>query len=296
MSNSDQIQRFLFDDTDIRGVLVGLQDSYQEVLSRHDYPIKIESLLGEMLAAVGLLSSTLKFEGRLSLMARGDGPVTMLMAESNHQQDLRAVARWQGDLPETADIVGILGQGQLAITIEPDKGNRYQGIVPLQKASLAQCLEDYFLQSEQLATRIFLAADGEAAAGMLLQALPSNDSHGSDEEMQESWDRITHLGSTLSCQELLMLTNDELLHRLYHEETVRLFDADDLRFACDCSRERSLKVLKTLATEELEEMLESQGSITMDCQFCNSRYRFDRTSIAEIQGVSGAVGPSESCH
>ncbi|MEH6627444.1 MAG: Hsp33 family molecular chaperone HslO [Motiliproteus sp.] len=295
MSNSDQIQRFLFDGTDVRGVLVGLQDSYQEALSRHDYPIQVESLVGEMLAAVGLLSSTLKFEGRLSLLARGEGPVSMLMAECNHQRDLRAVARWQGELPEAADINGMLGQGQLAITIEPKKGNRYQGIVPLEKNSLAQCLEDYFLQSEQLDTRIFLAADGERSAGMLLQALPGNDS-SSVEDAQESWRRITHLGSTLSCQELLMLTNDELLHRLYHEETVRLFGAEDLRFACDCSRERSLSVLKTLAVEELEDMLETQGSIVMDCQFCNSRYSFDRTSIAEIQGVSGAVGPSEGCH
>ncbi len=295
MSNSDQIQRFLFDSTDVRGVLVGLEKSYQEVLSRHEYPIKIKSLLGEMMAAVGLLSSTLKFDGRLSLLARGEGPVSMLMAECNHQKDLRAVARWQGELSEDAGINDLLGQGQLAITIEPEKGQRYQGIVPLQKASLAQCLEDYFLQSEQLATRITLAADGERGAGMLLQALPS--SEGTNvEDAQEVWDRITHLGATLSSQELLLLSNEELLHRLYHEENVRLFDGEGLQFSCDCSRERSLKALQTLAADELDEMLESQGSITMDCQFCNSCYKFDRTSIAEIKGVSGAVSPSEQCH
>ena len=146
MSNSDQIQRFLFEGTDLRGVLVGLEDSYQQVLSRHPYPVKVASLLGEMLAAIGLLSSTLKFEGRLSLLARGQGPVSMLMAECNHHRDLRAIARWQGDIPADADMHYLLGSGQLAITIEPEKGNRYQGIVPLEKPLLAQCLEDYFLQ------------------------------------------------------------------------------------------------------------------------------------------------------
>ena len=293
MSNSDQIQRFLFEDTDQRGVLVGLESSYQEVLSRHPYPIKVASLLGEMLAAIGLLSSTLKFEGRLSLLARGDGPVSMLMAECNHQRDLRAIARWDDPIADDAELQTLLGHGQLAITIEPDRGNRYQGIVPLEKPQLAQCLEEYFMQSEQLATQITLAADTEKAAGMLLQALPSDKD---SQILEENWDRITHLGSTLSSQELLTLDNSELLHRLYHQEDVRVFDAEELRFDCDCSRERSLTALKTLQKEELEEMLEKEGSITMDCQFCNNRYRFDRTSIAEIQGVSGAVEPSKSCH
>ncbi|OMH38963.1 Hsp33 family molecular chaperone HslO [Motiliproteus sp. MSK22-1] len=293
MSNSDQIQRFLFEDTDQRGVLVGLESCYQEVLSRHPYPVKVASLLGEMLAAIGLLSSTLKFEGRLSLLARGDGPVSMLMAECNHRRDLRAIARWQDPIADDAGLPTLLGNGQLAITIEPDRGNRYQGIVPLEKPQLAQCLEEYFMQSEQLATRITLAADTEKAAGLLLQALPSDKD---SQIVEENWDRITHLGSTLTSQELLTLDNSELLHRLYHQEDVRVFDAEELRFDCDCSRERSLTALKTLQSDELEEMLEKEGSITMDCQFCNNQYRFDRTSIAEIQGVSGAVEPSKSCH
>ena len=293
MSNSDQIQRFLFEGTDLRGVLVGLESSYAEVLSRHSYPVKVASLLGEMLAAIGLLSSTLKFEGRLSLLARGQGSVSMLMAECNHQRDLRAIARWQDDIADDADMRTLLGDGQLAITIEPERGNRYQGIVPLEKPHLSQCLEDYFMQSEQLATRIILAADNERAAGMLLQALPSEKSN---EEREEDWNRITHLGTTLSSQELLTLDNDDILHRLYHEEEVRLFEADELRFACDCSRERSLNALKTLQPDELQEMLSTDDEITIDCQFCNNQYRFDRTSIAEIQGVSGAVEPSTSCH
>ncbi len=293
MSNSDQIQRFIFEETDLRGVLVGLEQSYAEILSRHPYPPRIACLLGEMQAAVALLSSTLKFEGRISLLARGDGAVTLLMAESNHQRDLRAIARWQDPVPDSLDLRQQLGKGQLAITIEPDKGNRYQGVVPLEQATLAGCLEDYFRQSEQLDTRIMLAADTERAAGMLLQALPG-DRGGDDAE--EDWDRITHLGSTLSSEELLTLDNEELLHRLYHEEAVRLFDPEDLRFACDCSRERSLRALKSLPAEELQEMLENEEEIAVDCQFCSRKYRFDRTSIAELQGRSGAVEPSQSRH
>ncbi|MCW8887132.1 MAG: Hsp33 family molecular chaperone HslO [Motiliproteus sp.] len=296
MSNCDQIQRFIFDNTDVRGVLVGLEESYQEVLATQAYPIKIASLLGEMLAAVGLLSSTLKFEGRLSLLARGSGPITTLMAESNHQRDLRAIARWEGGIPEEEGLASILGQGQLAITIEPDKGNRYQGIVPLQQSTLAGCLEDYFQQSEQLETRITLAADGSRAAGMLLQVLPASEQSADKDSEIENWNRIAHLGSTLSSRELLQLENSELLHRLYHEEQVRMFEEEPLRFGCDCSRERSLQILKTMNSSDLEEMLETEGSINMDCQFCNTRYSFDRTSIAEIQGLSGAVGPSDSQH
>ncbi len=299
MSNSDQIQRFLFDGTDIRGVLVGLEDSYRTVLGQHRYPVNVASLLGEMLAAVGLLSSTLKFDGRLSLMARGNGPVSLLMAECTHQRDLRALARWQEPLaeqeplPEQDLLPALLGQGQLAITIEPDKGRRYQGVVPLDKAQLALCLEEYFQRSEQLATRICLAADGERAAGMLLQALPRK-SH--DEQAGEDWNRITQLGATLSSEELLTLENEAILHRLYHEETLRLFDADALQFGCDCSRERSLRALQTLPAAELEEMLKTDGEINMDCQFCGQAYRFDSTSVAELQGLSGAVAAPSTRH
>lgn len=293
MNHNDQIQRFLFDDTDVRGVLTRLNTSYADVLKCHPYPLPVQVLLGEMLAAVSLLSSTLKFEGRLSLQARGDGALSLLMAECTHQHDLRAIARWNAEGQAGEGLTELLGHGQLVITIEPDKGKRYQGIVALDQPSLSACLEAYFLQSEQLATRILLAADGECAAGLLLQTLPA-EQH--DERYQEDWARITHLGLTLSSQELLTLENDTLLHRLFHEEEVRLFDPEPLRFACDCSRDRSLEALKAVGRDELEDLLREQGLIEMDCQFCGEHYAYDTTDIAQLFSDSAGIDPSASCH
>lgn len=292
MSNADQIQRLMFEDMPIRGVLVGLEQAYAEVLSRHNYPLKVESLLGEMLVAASLLASTLKFEGRLSLMAKGTGSLSLLMAECSDQRQLRAIARWDGEISQQTGLHDLLGQGQLVITIEPEKGNRYQGIVPLEKPQLAQCLEDYFEQSEQLPTRIMLAADGQKAAGFMLQVLPGK---GADDD-SENWNRVTHLGSTLSSQELLTLDNNTLLHRLYHEETLRLYEPAELAFQCDCSRERSMRALQTIPAEELQEILNSEGEIRMDCQFCNEVYSFDQTDMAAIKGGPSAMPPSDQRH
>lgn len=291
--NQDQIQRFLFDDTDVRGVLAGLEASYAQVLARDAYPARVQALLGEMLAAVSLLSATLKFEGRLGLQARGDGPLRLLMAECNHQRDLRAIARWEGELDPAGDLPALLGAGQLVITIEPDRGRRYQGVVALDRPRLGDCLESYFERSEQLATRILLAADGTRAAGMLLQALPVE---RTDERYRENWDRIGHLGSTLSAEELLTLDSDTLLYRLYHEEQVRLFDPEPLRFGCDCSRDRSLRALKSVGRAELESLLDERGAVEMDCQFCGEHYRYDRADIGQLFSDSDGIDPSATCH
>ncbi len=289
MSQPDQIQRFLFDNTDVRGVLTGLRGSYQQVVTRQPYPPVLRRLLGEMLAAATLLSSTLKFDGRLSLLARSEGRVSMLMAECTQNQNLRGVARWEGELGDDETLLTLLEKGQLVITLEPTNGKRYQGIVPLSHPQLSQCLEDYFLQSEQLATRILLAADGARAAGLLLQAMPSS---AADERFAENWSRISHLGSTLTPQELLELDNDVLLYRLFHEEQVRTFKEESLRFFCDCSRERSLAALRTLGSKELAALLEEQGAIEMDCQFCNEHYRYGQDDFdALFNGDSDASSP-----
>lgn len=281
MSDQDQLQRFIFEHTQMRGVLAGAQDAYQQVLERHAYPQALGVCLGEMLAAVALLSSTLKFEGRLSLMAQGNGPVSLMVAECNYHHGMRALARWDGELHEAMGLQQLIGEGHLVITIEPDQGQRYQGIVPLAKAQLAQCLEDYFEQSEQLQTRIFLAADLEHARGLLLQAMPGEQ----NEQREEDWARITHLGATLSSQELLELDNATLLHRLFHEESVRVFDPQTLQFDCECSRERSLKALRTLSASELQQMLDEDGQVLMNCQFCNETYAFTEQDLLQTTGV-----------
>lgn len=290
MSNPDQIQRILFDDMDVRGVVVGLEDSYRQVLDNHQYPSAIAKVLGEMLAAVSLLSTTLKFEGRLLLQAKGEGNVSTLMAECNHQRDCRAIARYEGEVAEDSNLLEMIGDGYLVLTIEPEVGNRYQGFVPLERDSLAACLEDYFERSEQLQTKVQLHADGQSAAGLMLQVLPAAGT-GSDD-----WQRLAMLAQTLSDKELLELDNETLLFRLFHEEPCRLFPADAVQFRCDCSRTRSANALKMMTEQELLEILAEQGKIEVGCQFCNSSYAFDETDVRTMFSDSANIPPSEELH
>lgn len=291
MSNPDQIQRFLFDEVQVRGAIVGLQESYQEVLARDNYPAPVQTLLGEMLAACALMSTVLKFNGRIVLQARTAGALRVVQAECSHQADLRGIARWDGDIADDTDPVSLLAQGgQMAITIEPETGRPYQGIVPLEGDTLAACLEDYFRRSEQLPCRLILAADSKDAGGMMLQSLPES-SGPTNPEDQEDWTRLLMLANTLSQQELLELESEVVLTRLFHEEQVRVFPALDLRFHCDCSKERSGGALVAVGREELDEILAEEQEIKMQCQFCNEEYRFDSADIEAL--FSGAAGMAD---
>ena len=291
MSNPDQIQRILFDNLDIRGVVVGIEETYQDILALHEYPMAIRQALGEMLAAVSLLSTTLKFEGRLLLQAQGSGRVRALMAEINQNRECRAIARYEGEVDDSANIIDLIGDaGHLVITVEPESGQRYQGIVPLEKDTLSDCLTDYFLQSEQLPTQIHLAADDQRAAGFLLQVMPAVGTKEND------WEDISHIGATLKSEELLELDNETLLYRLFHEENCRLFDPDPVVFKCDCSRERSANALQFMTQEELSEMIAEQGVIEVGCQFCNAHYRFDETDIKAMFSDSAHVPKSDQVH
>lgn len=291
MSNPDQIQRILFEQIDVRGVVAGLETSYQEVLARHDYPAVLQRTLGEMLAAVSMLSATLKFEGRLLLQAQGEGQVKVLMAECNHHQDLRAIARYEGELADEIRFDQLLQNGRIALTIEPEKGQRYQGVVPLEGATLAECLQAYFEQSEQLSTSIHLVADGQRAAGLMLQVLPAS-GNGDDD-----WNRISMLASTLKDEELLQLDNEKLLFRLFHEEVCRLYEPQSLRFRCDCSRKRSAEALKFMTEQELLQMLEEQGGVIgVSCQFCNQDYKFDETDIRALFREPGYLDEEGRMH
>lgn len=292
MSSPDQIQRLLFDDIDVRGALVGLDKAYAEVLSRADYPERLQILLGELLAAVALLTSNLKIEGRVSLQAQGEGAVRILMAEATHDNHLRGIARFdEGELPEVERFDELLKNGRMALTIEPKDGQRYQGVVPLEGATLSDCLERYFSQSEQLPTKIQLAADGKHAAGMLTQVLPAAGTGSAD------WEHIVALAQTLKADELLGLDNETILYRLYHEEKVRLFEPDDLIFNCDCSRERSANAMQMMTQDELLELAEEQGgAIEMSCQFCNELYSFDTADIRALFHNDGRLNDEGSLH
>jgi len=284
---SDQIQRFLFDDTAVRGELVHLQESYREVLDRHDYPPAIAEQLGQLLAAAALLTATVKLNGTLSMEVRSQGEVTLMMAECNTGaqggDQLRAIARFSQE-PQGTNLQELTQGGQLVITLDPAEGKRYQGIVSLDRDNLALCLEDYFANSEQLPTRIWLEASQHKAAGLLLQQLPDDASN----KDPDAWNRLTHLASTVQQDELLDLDPLTLLHRLYHEETLRVFPAQAIQFGCTCSRERTSEAIASLGKAELQAIIEEQGKIETQCHFCNTVYTFDKEDLPEILGQPGA--------
>ncbi|MEE2761998.1 Hsp33 family molecular chaperone HslO [Marinobacter sp.] len=277
MASRDQFQRFIFEDSQVRGAWVQLGESFREIGTQAPYPDSVRGLLGEALVASVLMSSTLKFEGTLSLQAQGEGPLRTLMAECSHDRFIRGLARFDEHAVSEESFHDMLGEGRMAITITPNRGNRYQGVVPREADSLAGCLEEYFERSEQISTSLILFADEGAAAGLLLQRLP-----GATDEDNELWERVNHLARTVEAAELLELDSETVLHRLFHEETVRLFDAEAVAFRCSCSRERTLGALEAIGRDECYQILEEQGQIEMDCQFCHAHYRFDRNDIDHL--------------
>lgn len=281
--DTDIIQRFLFQDFNVRGELVRLEDAYAGVLEQRPYPPSIAVLLGEVMAATALLSATIKFRGTLTLQVNTAGPLKLLMAECRDQSDLRAIARFDDEIEGPW-----LGDGKLVITIEPHQGERYQGIVAIGHDNLAHAIENYFRQSEQIGTRLWLAADGTRAAGLMIQRLPGTSDRPGLEQSDEDWQRVMMLAGTVSGDELLSLDPKSLLTRLFHEEHVRMFDARALRFHCSCSRERSANAIKFLGYDEAMALVGEQGEVEIDCQFCHARYRFGGE---EVRGVFESEAP-----
>jgi molecular chaperone Hsp33 len=287
---SDCLQRFIFDNAAIRGEWVSLQESWQEVLNRRDYPAAIRQVLGEMMGAAALLTETVKISGRLVLQIRAEGPVSLLMVECTSKHTLRAFAQWDGEISDDMSLQAMTGEGTLAITIEVEGAKQpYQGVVSVQGESIADTLETYFAQSEQLATKIWLYANEHNVAGLFLQQLPSDTS--AKQVAEEDWSRISQLAATITDDELLTLEVETLLHRLFHEEQVRLFEPTVLQFACTCSRERVAETISMLGQQEAEDILDAEGGIEVACEFCNEHYHFDKVDVAEI--FSGTVS-SES--
>jgi molecular chaperone Hsp33 len=281
----DQSRRFLFEQADIRGETAHLDAVYREILALHQYGVGVSRLLGEFLAAAVLLSTNLKFEGKLILQVRSEGQIPLLMVESDHNLQVRGIARGAQQAISN-DNEELLRNGQLAITIDPANGQRYQGIVPLQQGSFAKSLDAYFEQSEQLKTRIWLAANGRQAGGLLLQELPPQVTHDQLLRLNQ-WEHVCSLAATVKYAELLELRSEQLLYRLYHEDPMRLFEPSPIRFRCTCSRERTRSVLATLNPAELQELLAEPDGITMECEFCNQVYRFNREDLsADTKGVS----------
>lgn len=289
---ADTLQRFLFEHLPIRGELVHLDAAWQEVLRRHDYPPLLRDLLGELCAAAVLLAATLKLKGSLLLQVQGRGALKLLVVECSGDLALRATAKWEGELPQ-ASLPELVGEGQFVITLDPQEGNRpYQGIVPLQGDSVAAMLENYMSHSEQLQTRLWLAADAQQAAGLLLQRLPERDAA----EQDEAWQRAGMLAATLRREELLQLPPAQLLHRLYHEQDLRLFEPQPVQFRCTCSRENVANMLRMLGREEVEHILREHGAVEVVCDYCHQYYRFDRAEAEAALTDLAAMPASKTLH
>jgi len=277
MSDQDTLQRFIFSDSNVRGEIVHLNQSYQTVIHQTEYPESLQRILGEAMCSVILLTATLKFSGKLSLQLQGDGILKLLLVQSTHEQEIRGTMQWEGEC-EDKSFKELLQNAKLVITIDPDKGTRYQGIVPLDGDRLNQCLETYFMQSEQLPTRIWLAADDNSAAGMLLQKLPEQE----DQSDGNQWEHITILAETTTHSELLSLSNETFLYRLFHNESVRLFESQPVTFKCTCSRERCEETIISLGSREIDDMIRDPGHAAITCEFCATSYFFEADQLRQM--------------
>lgn len=286
MAHQDQMHRYLFENYAVRGELVSVSATWRDILDGHDYPAPVQKVLGELLVATSLLTATLKFEGDITVQLQGDGPLNLAVINGNNRQEMRGVARMQGDIAADSSLKEMVGNGYLVITISPREGERYQGVVGLEGETLSECLEDYFMRSEQLPTRLFIrtgdVSGHQGAGGILLQVLPAQDAKPDD------FEHLATLTETIKTEELLELPANEVLWRLYNQEEVTLFDPQDVCFKCTCSHERCGEVLRTLPEEEVNQILAEDGKIDMHCDYCGSHYIYDAVDIAAIRKESTA--------
>ena len=287
---SDLLYRFTFEHFGVRGEIVSLGASWRALVERHDYAPAVRDYLGQAMAAVTMLSGTIKFKGSLILQLQGNGPLRTLVAQATDRRMIRGMALASAADVPAGKLASAFGEGRLMLTAESPKGERYQGIVALQGDKLAQVLEAYFGQSEQLATRLWLAAGTQAAAGLFLQRLPG------EQVDDEDWRRVCLLADTLEADELLQQTPREILRRLYHEEDVRLYEPEPVAFRCSCSRERIETALRSMGRREVESIIEERGSVEADCEFCNAHYHFDAVDVAGLFAEGMPPTASESQH
>ena len=287
---SDTLYRFQLENLHVRGEWLSLSESWQQIQQTTDYPPAIRQILGEALVSVSLLADSLKFDGSLVLQIHGTAPVTMLVVQANSDGSIRGMANWQGEIDPSAsfndlfqpsiDSNGKKSQTTMAISVEPSstQGERYQSLVSLEGETLSECFTQYFAQSEQLNTRIWLAVDDKTAAGLMLQSLPSD-----EVEMQsDGWNHASILADTIKQDELLKLPALDLLHRLYHEEDLRIYDPKNLRFECTCSLAKIEHAVRSIGSEEASSIIEEQGQITVDCDFCNTNYVLDSVDVTRL--------------
>jgi molecular chaperone Hsp33 len=295
--DGDALQRFVFERARVRGELVRLDRSWQEVLRRHEFPEALRTALGELMAGCALLSATLKLqEGALVLQIQGGGPVSLLVVECQGDLTLRAAATWEGDLAElgpSPSLRALTSRGRCVLTLDPGPGRpAYQSVVPLEGLTVAEVLDRYMARSEQLETRFALAADARRATGLLLQKLPPKGGRPAPDADPDLWDRATHLLQSLTREELLDLPGPEILRRLFHQENLRVFESMPVRFGCRCSRDRVGRVIRMIGAAEARDILAEQGEITVTCEFCRERYVFTPAQAeAALRDLSAGTPP-----
>ena len=278
----NQRTRFIFDQMPIRGLHVQAQEVWQHIVARKNYPVAIRRALGELLAAGALLSSNLKIDGTLIVQVQGRGILKMLVVEATSEHTLRATARWDetAAIADDSDLAQLLGDdGVFVLTVQPKNSEPWQGVVPLEGSSIADMLMNYMARSEPLETRIMLAADDQQIGGLLLQRLPE------ETQDDDAWQHICTLADTLTAAELLNLDAQNVLYRLFHETPPRVFPAENLEFACTCSRGKVSDMLLLLGGEEVGSVVAQEGSITVDCDFCHEQYTFDEQDVHALFGM-----------
>ena len=274
------LHKFLFDEFAVRGAIVRLDDAWRTVLSRHFYPSQVATWLGEALVTTALVQSRLKHGGILGLQLRGNGPLRMLLAQCNHHGDIRGLARFEEGVDRLVSL-DQLGPGSL-LSMQWQReggGEPYQGIVPLLGSGIGEAVENYFEQSEQLPTRLWLSVNDQQACGLLLQQLPHDELAEFDDD---GWNRVVKLAATLTRRELLQVPPLQVLHRLFHQEKVLHFPPTPLRFACSCTRQRVAEMLKTLGETEVNAVIAERESVEVYCEHCNERYVFDAVDVTEL--------------
>src|SRR6202142_2159343 len=298
MHDRDTLHRFLFERYPIRGHIVHLDAAWRALIEHRRYPEAIRDTLGEAVVASLLLAATIKFDGVLSLQLQGDGPVHLLLAQCTSGLAVRGLARHRdSSVAGDSTIRDLVGNGNLTVTLETDDAaQRYQGIVPIEGERLAESLQAYFQNSEQLPTRLWLHADAQGASGMLLQKLPGASSLPPADAalVEDAWRRVQLIADTLTPEELRTLEDAEILHRLFNEDDLRLFEPSPVYFRCRCSRERVAGMLQGLGEAETGWVLAERGEVEVRCDFCNRAYVFDAVDVAQLfnAGVSGDTGRS----
>ena len=279
ISKTDVLNRYLFNDRHVRGELVQLSKSYQSIINKHNYPLGVRLLLGELLAATCLLTATLKFEGEITVQLQGDGPVGYMSVNGDNSQKLRGIAKVvETEKANNAhSLKELIGKGNMIITVKPENGEPYQGVVALDQPTLAQCFSQYFEVSAQIPTQVWLFSDDEKqqVAGSLVQLLPDGD--GSIEnktQQQDDFHHLAQLTNTIKADEIFSLEAEALLYRLYHQEKVSLFDPQNVSYQCGCSSEKCLTAISQIEGDQIEEILAEQGKISMTCDYCLTTYDF----------------------